>query len=1021
MPISLIVGPPNSGRAGEILRRVDAASASEPVLVVPTGDDVAHFERELCDRGANAIGSSVTTLIPLADEIARAGAAAVAPPLTVPQRQALVRAAIQRTPLQRLRRSASRPGFAAALDTLIAELQSALMSTADFAALIAELGEADYERELCALYASYVQLRETAGRGDAGTLIEGAIRALRADPHCFGGRPVFVYGFDDFTRAQQELIAALAGASEITVAVTYADHRAMVARATLLTILRDELGGEVVAEVPFEEDYTPRATLRHLDLNLFEADAGTVEQDEGIVLMECAGARGEAEAIGLEIARLLADGAAPDDVVVVVRSPREAGPLLASVLRDLGIPVALEAAVPLAGTCVGESLLALCRAASDERNVDDLLAHLRSDAALSRSAVDWVERRIRRGDARTVAEATESWSKPPRHLARVQAAANSGDRLQALARGARELAEAPHRGEAPLAGSAGLRESSSAVPFVPLELRAGVAAAELLGELAEVGRLPGCEQPDLAGASEALESASVPAWRGPTSGRVRIMSPYRVRAGRARFLFCAALQDGAFPTAAPPDPLLPDERRAALGSRDLRRAEQADEERYLFHACVSRPTERLYLSWRSCDEDGGALARSPYIDEVLDLIAPDPETAEEALKVTRGLERVVPAPDEAPTVRALGRSLALAAPRAPTDALARVGMNGDRAAEVAALFEGLPDPEELPGPLRAPRLLAALRERTVLSAGALENWLECPYRWFVEHELAPQRLEPEGDPLWLGGLVHQALQDLYRDPPGSDSIARPGDVGRWKKRFSELLFAHATQRAAAPPTPGRRAALERARVQVEAFLDAEARSDTELRPRPDLVERGFGFPEDEGEPTEVLQLGEIALHGRIDRIDLASDERSAVVRDYKTGKSVAGARTFADTGTLQIQLYMLVAERVLGLEPIAGLYQPLGATRSKDRRPRGIAVRGDERIAGLDPVNTDLCDREQLDEALRAAESRAIEAARDMRAGKIGRRPLGGKCPEYCTFQPICRLERAIGAVGDENGDDDEG
>ncbi len=31
--------------------------------------------------------------------------------------------------------------------------------------------------------------------------------------------------------------------------------------------------------------------------------------------------------------------------------------------------------------------------------------------------------------------------------------------------------------------------------------------------------------------------------------------------------------------------------------------------------------------------------------------------------------------------------------------------------------------------------------------------------------------------------------------------------------------------------------------------------------------------------------------------------------------------------------------------------------------------------------------------------------------GDIGRRPLGGKCPKYCTFQAICRLERAVGAV----------
>jgi len=35
----------------------------------------------------------------------------------------------------------------------------------------------------------------------------------------------------------------------------------------------------------------------------------------------------------------------------------------------------------------------------------------------------------------------------------------------------------------------------------------------------------------------------------------------------------------------------------------------------------------------------------------------------------------------------------------------------------------------------------------------------------------------------------------------------------------------------------------------------------------------------------------------------------------------------------QVALYLLAAREVLGLEPVGGLYQPLGA---KDLRPRGL-------------------------------------------------------------------------------------
>ena len=74
-----------------------------------------------------------------------------------------------------------------------------------------------------------------------------------------------------------------------------------------------------------------------------------------------------------------------------------------------------------------------------------------------------------------------------------------------------------------------------------------------------------------------------------------------------------------------------------------------------------------------------------------------------------------------------------------------------------------------------------------MSADSLEDWIECSYRWFVGHELAPQRLEPEADPLWLGGVVHEALHRLYARASGRgrDPAARQTSA-RWKARFTEL-------------------------------------------------------------------------------------------------------------------------------------------------------------------------------------------------------------------------------------------
>jgi ATP-dependent helicase/DNAse subunit B len=1009
--ITLIVGPPNSGRADALLARYRAALDRDPVLIVPTAGDVAAFEREL-SAGAATLGGSIATFDALAAEIAGTLAPSLAPALSVSQRQALIRAAIESSEAPRLRRSAARPGFAPALGRLIAELEAALLTPGEFRASVAELDDAGYEGELATFYARYVELREASGRGDRATTLAAATAALRADQDGWGGRPVFVYGFDDLTRAQLELLDALSRAGEAVVAVTFADRRSLAPRARLIQALREELGADVAEELPNTSDHTTSETLRHLDRNLFEPGAATVRPDDGLVLLEAAGPRGEAETIGVEIARLLESGHEPDEIAVVLRHPDSGGRLLASVMRELGIPVALESSLPLSATAVGGALVALCRAASDETAVESLLTHLRLDPALAPGAVDTVEARIRRGDAGTVDEAIAHWKNPPLHLQRLREAASPGAKLRALARSARELAEAPHREDAPLAGEA----NEGGVPFSPLELRAGVAAAELLDELASLGELPGCEVPDLGGAIEAIESASVALWRGPATGRVRIVDPYRARNARVRALFCASLQDGAFPSAAPPDPLLSEERRRQIGNRDLRRNDPAEEERYLFHSCVSRPTERLYLSWQGCEEDGTALARSPFLDEIVDLLDID-ESGEHRLIRKRGPERAVLSLDEATSERALARAVALGGWSVDRGRVLADSGLGEHAGGVESMFSGLPDPNDLPGPLSAPAVLEDLGSRTVFSANSLEGWVTCSYKWFVDHELRPQRLEPVADPLWLGSLVHDALERLYRDPPGDEGIPRSGDLGRWRRRFAELLD-EAAAGSGAPLNHSRRAALERARAQVDSFLEAETENETEFRPRADLLELAFGpFEEDEesGPAHAALSLGDVTLRGRIDRIDVDAAGR-ALVRDYKTGKSVAAADKFAERGTLQIQLYMRVAQKILGLDPVAGLYQPLGAVSPGDRKPRGLVAREHEELKSLGIVGTDRRDAEEFELALDQAEEAAAMAADQMRGGAIGRHPIGGKCPKYCTFQAICRLERAVGLGEESNG-----
>ena len=977
MSLGLIVGPPNSGRAGEIRARLEAALDRDPVLVVPTLDDADQFERELSAGDAAVVGASIRTFRAFSEELATATGAGLRPQLSDAQRLALVRAAVRETRLGPLSGSAARPGFAPALERLISELQSSVISPGELGDATAELEDGAYESELARLYGAYIEKRDVAERDDAHSALRKATAALRQRPQAWDSRPVLLYGFDDLTEEQLDLVAALTGACEVTVAVNYEDREALAPRAVLLARLRDELGGTEEDRLAFDDGYTQSAALRHLDRHLFEAGAGGIEPDDGIAMLECGGERGQAEAVGGEVAKLLAAGVPADAIAVVLRHPDRHGPLFARVLEGLGVPVAAEASVPLARTAAGRGLTALARASLPDAGGEELLAFMRARPGKPQGIGDWVERRLLRGEAHTADELVAGWKARPWMLAAVRDARPGGEWLRALAAAAHELAEESHAGQEPVDGRSQGGAAGEAVPFAPLELRAAAAAASTLTDLAELDGIAGSAAPAPAEALELLEEVRVPLWRGPTEGRVRVLGPYRARAARARHLFVCSLQDGEFPGGDTGDPLLGDERRRRLGIPALVRQDQATEERYLFHACACRPTERLWLCWRSSDEEGRPATRSPFVDEALDLLAPAPEEAEERLKRVHGLEHVVFEPADAPSARELARSLAACGPRKR---------------------------EDLPGPLANPGVLAELQRRDPVGPGTIEKWIECSYRWFVDHELSPQRLEPDPDHLTTGSIVHDVLERLYSEPPGEDRIPRTDDVARWRQHAATLLEGEAERRGLEPHLPGTRILMARMRAQIERLLDREAAGETELRPA--LFEASFGEGADSLVPS--LDLGEVRIHGQIDRVDVTPDGRFGVVYDYKTGSRVWAAAKLGDEGKLQLQLYARALRDRWDIEPIGGLYYPLGARN--DPRPRGFVAAGTEATEALDVLSTDRLEPDEVQEMLEAGASRAKEKVAAMREGEIGRDPNGGACPVWCRYQPICRLERSIGA-----------
>ena len=393
------------------------------------------------------------------------------------------------------------------------------------------------------------------------------------------------------------------------------------------------------------------------------------------------------------------------------------------------------------------------------------------------------------------------------------------------------------------------------------------------------------------------------------------------------------------------------------------------EERHLFYACVSRPEEVLFLSFRSSDEEGDPAQASPFVADVLALFG------EELWRErgTRLLAEVTWPPAAAPTPHELRRARAAA--------------------------EHVPEPAALAAP-SAPAVLEALAARGAEPARGLETFVACGVRWLVESLLKPERAEPDPEPMRRGSLAHAVLEATLRGLRERTGSARlgPDTIEAALAELGGALGAVRASRGRELAGARGRAALRALEEDLVRYLRHEAECGAGMEP--EWLEWSFGRDGDTHGPLALNGSG-FSVTGRVDRIDV-DGSGLAMVRDYK-GKTVTAGARWAQDGRLQAALYALAVRELLGLEPAGALYQPIG---KGDRRPRGFVRAGTPGRY----VNGDVVDPEALDAALLDAREAALGAARAMRAGRI--RPCPSRCsPNGCAYPGICRAAEEPGSA----------
>lgn len=969
MPLTLITGPANAAKARLLLDEVRSNTSRSPLVVVPSAADADRYRRELAEGGV-VFGVSVLVFDGLIGEIARRAGVA-GRPLGPAARERVAAAAVDRTELDLLAGASTTEGFPSALARLADELAGQGTLPEEFDELLRAWSEGNssrrsYAGELAALISADRALMIEHGLTTKELLAAAAIDRMESDPGLWGDTPVMLYGFDDLTAIELDAVRLLAGpvGAELTMTLTHEPGRILFAPRERLHRELLGLGADEVRVDPDDSYYADdaRAALSQIERSIFEPEAPRAVGSNGVRAISGGGERAELELVAAQVAAAIADGVPPEEIAVVQRGLARRADQILRVFTQLGVPVAIRHELKVADSAIGRGTLALLRCASGSGDAADLLAYLRTPGVVDDpTRVDRYESQLRRRGITALGQAQGLWGDIG-PLQRVTDASREG--FPELAAAACDeftaMLAAMWPGQAPeLDGEDGV------------EARV---VGELVGAIRGLATLPPALRPTVPELARIITGLSVPVGGRPGPGRVTVAEPQALRARRVQRLYVIGLVDGCFPAPARPEPLLGDDERGELnllGGLNLRMSEDAaGVERLFFYMAVSRPTDALILGWHEATDDGAPTVRSLLVD---DLAAVMPEGWENEVQ-RRGLGEAGFEAELAPTARAALRH------------------------ETAAA-EPLQPP--VIAPLTGSAALGPIRERHTWSASALETWVSCPVKWFVERHLRAGDLDPDPEQLVRGTIAHAVLETIVRQLEQQGGLAL-SDPAERRRLVAETLEREAGERQLSVNPARLQAELRRLEADLIAYLESASSSGSRFRPQ--HYELRFGNLESGYPPVEVGRSGALQFAGQIDRIDISPDGREAIVYDYKGRAEPKPPTGWIDDGRLQILLYIQAVRVLLGVDVVGGFYQPLNVA--------GHAARGvieQDADPGLDTKGKDRMAADEIEALLAAAAETAERAVDEIRAGALSPRPGSCAWNGGCAYPTICRAGAVTG------------
>lgn len=1044
------------------------ASLTQARVVVPAGTLVRHLEDHLLSSGVEGFfGRVFTTLSGLTREVLEESVPNERP-VRIPEAlrlwsiARLVRQEIpENGPMGRVR---DFPGFVAAADALIQELQEAGIAPEALAA-IGRSRTSPKLQELGSLYASYGQMLRDHGWTDGVQEMHAAADAIRASKAIPKLQPLILYGFDDFTAARLEVIQALVETHpEILFVVPFDPERGAAFSSTEWSLkCLQELTGSSPVTLPALP--TGPSTLSGIRKQVFAAAPARTAADDSLQVLTASGPAQMVEAIARQLRQLRQQdpGLSWGECAVIFRALPAYRQLIQEIFPQFGIPFHLPTGTPWRALRVLTLLRSVVELKANGFAKDTLLDCLRSAYCRVQVGPAALERLVSILPSHTPPEALSA------HLSRMaeglthkmEQASEETDAPAVLGQGVADLraaatevgvlarvADLPSRATLSVYATH-LVELAQALVHVPAFTEKSLLAdpqglARDWRALAELdnclGVLGSTWKPEVSFAEflalldlllqeEVLQDAPL------RTDAVAIHDPLAVRGLSYRIALIAGLAEKEFPAPVRPGPFLKEEEREALvmaagpGTRLQARAERVAKERLLFVSALEAGREQVYLVYTETDAGGRPTVVSPFVAEAQALVENAPGL-QLAAKYTPADVLPRHAADLWHTEEATAWTLDQLYHKkvlSPDGAALLAGLldrgqpNG-LAAEVTrwhdprfGAFDG--DLSNQKGVVA--RLLQAWAKRP-LSPTKLDSYAKCPWQFFAGQILGlegPDTDRVEISPLDRGQLIHRILERFYRERWDSATRrARPVLATEEAEALAAIrhIAEEECQRLQREGRAGHPGAWvyeqERLMVRLGWFVHSEIEY---FKKNPGLapahLEFSFGMSERRGndpastdEPL-VLSAGgvEICARGIIDRVD-ATAEGQATVIDYKTGATVPVYSAVAIGTSFQLFVYLLATEELLGLHPEAGFYLKLADAPGA----KGSLTQSGGLACGAKPARGQKLNWPDLKSQL----LRFLTAyAADIAAGHFPLLPVSFDLQKepcrYCDFQALCRQD----------------